>query len=71
MIHPRSLRNMGRYNAYFHHNTPVTSWRTMMANFFLFPNGEESLSNFLSPDPDNLRGGASHVHNASCVKKSS
>ena len=50
-------------------------WRTLMAYFDLFPNGEESLSKFLSPDldpdADDLRGGPSHMYITSCVKKSS
>ena len=39
--------------------------------FPLYLNGYESLSKFLSPDrepdPDDLRGGRSHVDNTSCV----
>ena len=44
-----------------------------MVYFVLSQSGEESLIKFLSPDPDpdHPRGGPSHVHNTSCVKKSS
>ena len=45
----------------------VLSWHIVV----LSPNGEESLelNKLLSPDPDHLRGGPSHGHNTSCVKK--
>ena len=61
------------HNACFHHNARLTSWRTLMAHFVLSPNGEESLNQFLSPDPDphpdHLRGGPSHGHNTNGVTK--
>ena len=41
-----------------------------MAYFVLSPNGEESLNNFLSTDPDDLRGGPSHGYNTSCETQS-
>ena len=34
-------------------------------------NDEESFNKLLSPDPDHLRRGPSHVYMSSCVKKSS
>ena len=50
----------------------MTSWRTLMACFVLSLNVEESLNNlqFLSPAPDDLRGGPSHGYNTSSVIKS-
>ena len=38
---------------------------------FLSRNGEESFNNFLSPDPDHPRGGASYGDNTPCVINSS
>ena len=59
----------------FRHNARLASWRTLIAYLVLHPNGEESLSKFLSPDPDPdpdyLRIGPSHGHNTSSVKNSS
>ena len=59
-------------NAFFHSNTDLTSWRTLMAYFVLSRNGGESFNKLLSldPDTDHLRGGSSHGDNTSCVKKS-
>ena len=44
-----------------------------MAYFVLYPNAEEPLNKFLSPDPDpdHLRRGSSHQYNTSCEKNTS
>ena len=70
-----ALMHIWHHNACSHCNACLTSWSTLMEYFGLSPYGEESLNEFLSPDPDpdtdHLRGGPSHGCNTSCVKQSS